>query len=152
MDSSIRLRPAVGADFPALALLLHDLAVHYITPDMAPEVAATFLRENDEAALLAYRERGHRFRIATTEGEIVGFIALRPPSHLFHLFVAERWQRRGVARALWDAARAEAGPQTQFTVNSSPYAVRAYEALGFRRDGAMQTRNGVQYQPMVFVQ
>jgi ribosomal protein S18 acetylase RimI-like enzyme len=150
LNDAIRLRPAVGADFPALAQLLHDLACRFITPAMAPEVASTFLRENDAAALLGYRERGHVFRVATIAGEIAGFIALRPPSHVFHLFVGERWQRRGVARALWDGARADAGPQAQFTVNSSPYAVPAYAALGFRTDGVLQVRNGVAFQPMVF--
>ena len=149
MDSSISLRPATGADFPALARLLHDAACRFITPGMAPEVATTFLRDNNEAALLAYREKGHQFRVATIAGAIAGYSAIRPPAHLFHLFVAEPWHRRGVARALWDAARAEAAPDTRFTVNASPYAVAAYEALGFQRDGMLQEQGGVQFQPMV---
>lgn len=149
MEQAITIRLAVSGDFPALARVLHDAACGFITPAMAPEVAATFLRENDQDALLAYRERGHVFRVAAIDGVIAGFIALRPPSHVFHLFVARQWHRRGVARRLWRAARADAQPQAVFTVNASPYAVPAYEALGFRCDGVLQHRQGVAFQPMV---
>jgi len=76
---------------------------------------------------------------------LAGFIAIRPPSHLFHLFVAQPFQRRGVARALWDHARGDA---VAFTVNSSPYAIPAYEAMGFRCDGPLACHNGVTFQPM----
>jgi GNAT superfamily N-acetyltransferase len=87
--------------------------------------------------------------VAEIAGELAGYIAMRPPTHLFHLFVDARWHRRGVGRALWEAALVTAGTSSDFTVNSSPYAVPVYEALGFRCDGAAQTRNGVQFQPMV---
>ena len=150
LRQAVLFRPAVDADFPALAHLLHGLAREFITPAMAPEVAATFLRENDVAALRANRERGHVFTIAEIDGALAGYCAIRPPAHLFHLFVDARWHRRGVGRALWQAALATAGPAAQFIVNASPYAVPAYEALGFCCIGAPQTHNGVQFQPMVF--
>lgn len=143
------IRPAGPADYKAMAAMLRELATAFIVPGMPPEAAATFLRENDEAALLAYREQGHLANVAEIEGELAGFIAIRPPSHLFHMFVGERWHRRGVARALWDAARVQAAPAAAFTVNASVYAVPAYAALGFRCDGDKQCRNGVTFQPML---
>ncbi|WP_332876343.1 GNAT family N-acetyltransferase [Massilia sp. S19_KUP03_FR1] len=149
MDKKIVIRPAVDADYPAMAAMLRTLATAFIVPGMPPEAGATFLRDNDEAALRAYRDRGHVASVAEIEGRLAGYIALRPPSHVFHLFVDHRWHRRGVARALWRAACAQAAPAAIFTVNSSPYAVPAYEALGFRCDGAAQCRNGVTFQPMV---
>ena len=149
MDQKITIRPARESDYPAMATLLHTLATTFIVPGMPPEAAATFLRENDQAALRAYRAAGHVASVAEIDGAVAGFIAIRPPSHLFHLFVAERWHRRGVARALWERARAQAAPGAVFTVNSSPYAVAAYTALGFGCDGVQQCRNGVTFQPMV---
>jgi GNAT superfamily N-acetyltransferase len=143
------IRSASDSDFPGMAQMLHTLATRFIVPDMPPEAAATFLRENNEAALLAYRAAGHVTSVAEIDGTLAGFISIRPPSHVFHLFVAERWHRRGVARALWELARARAAPGAAFTVNASPYAVPAYVALGFRCDGALQCRNGVTFQPMV---
>ena len=150
MDQNILIRPAVDADYPALATMLRTLATTFIVPGMPPQAAADFLRDNDEAALRAYRDRGHVASVAEIGGVLAGYIALRPPSHLFHLFVDERWHRRGVARALWRTACAQAAPAAAVTVNSSPYAVPAYEALGLRCDGAVQCRNGVTFQPMVF--
>lgn len=149
VDEVITLRPAVDADFPILATLLHALASRFITPGMAPEVAATFLRDNDESALRVYGERGHTVTVAEIDGVLAGFIAIRPPSHVFHLFVDARWHRRSVARALWEAARQEAAPGTPFTVNASLFAVPVYQALGFRCDGAALNRHGVTYQPML---
>ena len=148
MMPKIVIRSAADSDFPGMAHLLRTLATTFIVPGMPPEAAATFLRENDQPALLAYRAAGHVTRVADIDGALAGFISIRPPHHLFHLFVAERWHRRGVARALWDAARAQAAPGAAFTVNASPYAVPAYAALGFRCDGPPQCRNGVPYQPM----
>lgn len=149
MEQNILIRPALETDYLAMAGMLHTLASRFIVPGMPAEAAATFLRGNDEAALLAYRARGQVASVAQIGAELAGFIAVRPPSHVFHLFVAERWHRRGVARALWRTACAQAAPAAVFTVNSSPYAVPAYEALGFRCDGAPQCRNGMTFQPMI---
>ncbi|HEX8479106.1 MAG TPA: GNAT family N-acetyltransferase [Telluria sp.] len=147
MDNPITMRPATATDYPLLADLLQTLAQAFIVPGMPPEAAATFLRENDKEAMLAYREQGHVVTVAEIAGELAGFIAIRPPSHLFHLFVAEPFQRRGVARALWCASR---GNATRFTVNSSPYAIPVYTAMGFACAGPLACHHGVTFQPMTF--
>jgi GNAT superfamily N-acetyltransferase len=145
MDKQITMRPATAADYPALADLLHALALVFILPGMPVEAAATFLRENDKEAMLAYRAQGHVVTVAEIAGELAGFIAIRPPSHLFHLFVAQPFQRRGVARALWCAARGDAA---RFTVNASPYAIPVYTAMGFACAGPLACHHGVTFQPM----
>jgi GNAT superfamily N-acetyltransferase len=70
---------------------------------------------------------------------------------VFHVFVDRRWQRRGVARRLWQAARdtaqAQEGHAGVFTVNASNYSVRFYAALGFQRSAPMQVAR-VCYNPM----
>lgn len=147
MDYPITIRPAQPDDYPGLAALLHALAQTFIVPGMPREAATTFLRGNDTAALLAYRERGHLVRVAEVAGELAGFIAIRPPSHLFHLFVAQAFQRRGIARALWEHARGDAAT---FTVNSSPFAIPAYVAMGFQCDGPLACHNGITFQPMTY--
>jgi GNAT superfamily N-acetyltransferase len=147
MDRQIWIRDAREDDFPVLGALFKTLAQTFITPGMAPESAATFLRESDTDAMLAHRANGHLVSIAEVDGATAGFITIRPPGHLFHLFVAQPFQRLGVARRLWDSARGEA---TQFTVNASPYAVPAYEALGFVCAGPIACVRGVSFQPMTY--
>ena len=146
------IQPAEIEDYAVIANMLHALALKFIVPGMTTEAAATFLRGNDEGALLAYRDAGHVTSVAVIDDQIAGFIAIRPPSHVFHLFVAEKWQRRGVARALWEHVleHAAAAGIGSFTVNASPYAVPAYLALGFQCDGPLACRASVSFQPMIY--
>lgn len=146
------IRPLVNADIPALAALLRELALEYIVHESSPEGASTFLAENDEMGVRGFLARGHVYHVACdADGALAGFIAVRDNSHLFHLFVGKRWQRRGLAQRLWDTARAAAltrGGDGAFTVNASNYAVPVYEAFGFVRVGPTQCVKGLYFNPM----
>jgi len=145
------IRPLTAADIPSVAALLRELAREYIVHESPPEGASTFLAENDELGVRGFLARGHVYHVAVIGGEVAGFVAVRDRSHLFHLFVGKRWHRRGVARALWDAAREAAvagGGDGSFTVNSSNFAVPVYEAFGFVRVGPTQCAKGLYFNPM----
>jgi len=145
------IRSLVASDIPAVATLLHALAREYIVHESPPEGAATFLAENGEMGVRGFVARGHVYHVAVIDGELAGFVAVRDCSHLFHLFVGARWHRRGVARALWETARAAAlagGGDGSFTVNSSNFAVPVYESFGFVRVGPTQCAKGLYFNPM----
>jgi GNAT superfamily N-acetyltransferase len=89
--------------------------------------------------------------VCEQDGQVLGVIFLPRPTLVQLLFVAPSHLRRGIARALWNAVRAHLEAEhpkvTTVELNSSPYAVGAYEALGFfpisqpfRRKGAVATR------------
>jgi len=68
----------------------------------------------------------YRYLLAYAGSQLVGFIAIRDGSHLFHLFVERAHQRQGIARLLWERALRElCAPSSEgtFTVNSSLSAV-----------------------------
>jgi ribosomal protein S18 acetylase RimI-like enzyme len=94
----------------------------------------------------------YRFHVAEDGSVLAGVVAMLGSSHLYYLFVASAYQRMGLARLLWDLARNESvragNASGRFTVKASPYAVRAYERLGFRRSGPMTDVKGVRSQPM----
>lgn len=145
------IRPLVAADIPVVAALLRELAREYIVHESPPEGASTFLAENDEMGVRGFLARGHVYHVAVIDGQVAGFVAVRDRSHVFHLFVGKRWHRRGVARALWEAARdaaIAAGGDGSFTVNSSNFAVAVYEAFGFVRVGPTQCAKGLYFNPM----
>jgi len=103
-------------------------------------------------ALRRRLQADHFVLLAEAAGEIVGAIEVRACDHISLLFVAGRFQRRGIARELLQRALATCRRQRpevrEISVNSSPNAVQAYARLGFRPLGAEQTVNGIRFTPM----
>lgn len=151
-STNMLIRAIEQRDVPAVARLLNALSREFIVHESTPEGAATFLRENDEEAIGAYIRMGHVYHVAEVDGVIAGFIAVRERKHLFHMFVGVRWQRQGIGRKLWEAARKVAianGGNGTFTVNASNFAVPMYEAMGFVRMTPMQCVKGLYFNPMM---
>ena len=91
------------------------------------------------------------YLLACSRSELVGFIAIRDGSHLFHLFVARACQRQGIARRLWERALSgpgAAGAESGYTVNSSLSVVPVYQAFGFAPAGSLQSVHGISFLPM----
>jgi ribosomal protein S18 acetylase RimI-like enzyme len=127
------------------------LAREHILHEFAPEAKALFLSKNNAASIRELVEKGFRYHVAIMNDRIVGFVGTRDNSHLYHLFVANEFQRQGLGRRLWDTARADcitAGNQGAFTVNSSNNAIAVYESLGFVRSGPARDLGGVLCNPM----
>ena len=149
------IRPLEDADIPAAAALLRRAALAFILHESTPADAATFLAEQGEAALRGFVAAGYMYHVAVVDGALAGFVGMRGGSHVYGLYVDQRFQRRGIARRLWQTARAAAlaaAPDHPgvFTVNASNYAVPLYEALGFVRTAPMQVAI-VRYNPMCYV-
>ena len=102
------IRPFTPADIPAAAAVLRRAAETFILHESRPEDAAAFLAEHDAAGLRRNLDAGFVYHAADVDGGLAGFIGVRGGTHVYHLFVDACWQRRGIARALWLAARAAA--------------------------------------------
>ena len=67
------------------------------------------------------------------------------------MFVDKKHHKKGIARKLFNAVLEELKDNsnaTQITVNSSPYAVNAYQHLGFVKTEEEQEKDGIVYIPM----
>jgi GNAT superfamily N-acetyltransferase len=147
------IRPFAPADIPAAAALLRRAAEAFILHESSPEDAATFLAGHDAAGLRRNLDAGFVYHAAFVAGVLAGFIGVRGGTHVYHLFVDAAYHRRGIARALWLAARAaaqQAGHPGIFTVNASNVSVPFYASLGFERTAPMQVST-VRYNPMRLV-
>lgn len=82
--------------------------------------------------------------------DIVGYIALQNDNHLYHLFVGEAQQGRGIARKLWQHVLQHSDSK-KFTLRSSLYAVPVYERFGFRSVGPAGEKEGIGFQPMEYL-
>ncbi len=129
----------------ALALV-ERVFMQFEAPDYQPEgilTFRTFLHDPDAVSALV-------FYGAYIEDQLVGVLATRGSSHIALFFVEPCFQRQGVGRALFFAAR-ETCKTDEMTVNSSPYAVEIYQRLGFHALSKEQLRDGIRFTPMRFV-
>lgn len=142
----LRLRPARVSDAAACAALVRALTPEAQWPS-PPDGFERFL-----ASVTAERQAGYiaqyRYWIAEDgAGRLVGLAALRPPRHLFHLFVARDWQDRGLGLRLLRGLTA-GDEHLPLTLNSSLSAIGFYTRLGFRPTQALQFRDGIRFLPM----
>lgn len=148
----MQLRTATCNDAKAISQLLISSANTFFADDFSDAGLARFkadFTENRVNERICANE--FRYYVADIGGQLAGVCAIRGDSHLYNLFTAAQFQRRGVAKALWQHAMqfmAETGVD-EATVNASNYAVSAYERLGFVRTGVTQCVDGIVFNPMV---
>ena len=147
--SSIIYREIQPAEITAVSALAREsfdrcVAMHYQT-----EGVEEFHRYASVEALSQRHNSGHITLVAEDAGELVGMLHLRELCHISMLFVRPSRQRGGIGRGLLTAAGTLAGrTDCEFTVNSSPNSVSAYERLGFRITGSEQCVHGIRFVPM----
>ena len=145
------VRPATASDAVAISQLITGWAYHYLDDPPPPE-AANFLATLTPAAT-AERITSENFRYYVAQGRtgVDGVIAIRNGSHLYHLFVRSEAHGQGIARALWEHAKAQSGTSGSFVVNSSLPAIPVYERFGFVAKDGPQQANGLVFVPMEYV-
>jgi ribosomal protein S18 acetylase RimI-like enzyme len=148
---NVSLRTAITADAPAVSALVQAVFREFVAPDWEPQAREVFATESSPQRFAQLLAEPAFASVAEAGERLVGFILLPTPNLLAFLFIDSSSHRQGIATALWCAARAhlEANYPAVKTVelNSSPYAVAAYKALGFypisepfRRGGCLATR------------
>lgn len=103
--------------------------------DWEPRARAKFLEEASPESM----QRKLSLAVCTigayTQGNLVGLLLMPRPSLLEMLFVHPEHLRQGLATSLWERARTEV--ESSFPavktveLNSTPYALRFYRAVGF---------------------
>ena len=143
--SSLIYRRIEPSETAAAATLAREVFDQFVAPYYQPEGVTEFHRYASPDALSQRHVSGHATYVAERGGELVGMLHLRALCHVAMLFVQSSLQRSGIARALLASA---GDANCEFTVNSSPNAVAAYERLGFRVTGSEQCVHGIRFIPM----
>jgi GNAT superfamily N-acetyltransferase len=148
------IRPAVCSDAHGISKLINSQS-HHRTPKPTEPAPPEFLAGFAPETIKGYvGSVSYRYLVVLIEGQIVGVLGIRDGQRIIHLFVAESYQRRGIAPALWSRARSEllaGGEEASVVVNSSIYAIPVYERFGFKAVGPRVERAGVTYVPMQLV-
>jgi ribosomal protein S18 acetylase RimI-like enzyme len=145
------IRQATSKDAERISRLIISLAERFILPEFTSEGREKFLTEHNSHAMERRLESGFEYHVAEDGAELLGLVGIKDRSHLFHLFVSESAQRKGLGRRLWQHAleRCEWQPDLRaVTVNSSRNAVAVYESFGFEISAPEQDVGGVRYIPM----
>ena len=116
----------------------------YESPDYAPEGTEEFRKcLHDEGYLSGLQYYG------AFDGEkLTGEIAIRPDKkHICFFFVDGRYHRRGIGTRMFRRLL-EDYPYETITLNSSPYGLPFYKAIGFVPTDEEKTVNGIRFTPM----
>ena len=118
----------------------------YESPDYSKEGTEEFRKCLYDEEYLAGIEYYGAF-----EGEIlIGFVGIRSDrKHICFFFVDGKYHHHGIGTRLFKTVRHEYSDQT-ITVNSSPYGVPFYHAMGFKDTDKEQTVNGIRFTPMKY--
>jgi predicted GNAT family N-acyltransferase len=145
-------RQMKAKDILEVSNLVADVFDGLVAPEYSSEGVQEFHRYIEPTAFRARSQTNHFSLVALAQTKIVGMIEMRGYNHVSLLFVAQDFQRKGIAKELLiQAIQICQGyePQpSEISVNSSSFAAPIYEKLGFYRVGERQVRNGICFIPM----
>jgi GNAT superfamily N-acetyltransferase len=145
------LRHATVEDAPSISTLVCAGFKEHIALDWEPRAQRHFYEENHPDKLGPKIGSACLCLLYEQDSQLLGVIFLPRPTLVQLFFVEPSHMGKGIGRSLWEGAREsiEASHPEVRTVelNSSPYALNAYRALGFfpishayKREGAVATR------------
>jgi ribosomal protein S18 acetylase RimI-like enzyme len=131
-----------------ISTVFHDCIRQYYLP----EGVDNFLTLIDPLKLEDRLDNGQYGFVAETETEIVGMILIRNTNHITLLFVDRQYHHMGIGKTLFSHAYDSVfrgNPNVEkMTVNSSPYAVGFYSAMGFTETAPAHYKDGMKIIPM----
>jgi len=133
----MKIRLAEKSEAEAITRFVSELAVTHIGSTLQVGGLENLLRSMDVESITQMAD-GFPHWVALEGGAIVGIAVVKPPSHIYHLFVRSDRQRSGIGRRLMNEALwfiSDRSGRATVTVNSSLNAVDAYRKFGFRNAG-----------------
>jgi GNAT superfamily N-acetyltransferase len=148
----MKIRLAEKSEAEAISRFVSELTMTHIGPTLQTGGLENLLSSMDVDSTITRMTDGFPHWVALEGGVIVGIAVLKPPSHIYHLFVRSDRQRSGIGRRLMNEALcfiSNTCGRAIVTVNSSLNAVVAYRRFGFRNAGdEVVDGTGVRFQPM----
>ena len=120
--------------------------LEYESPDYSAEGTEEFRKcLHDEGYL-----NGLQYYGAFDDMRLIGEIAIRPDrKHICFFFVDGRYHRRGIGTRMFRRLL-EDYPNETITLNSSPYGLPFYQAIGFAPTDEEKTVNGIRFTSMKY--
>lgn len=124
--------------------LIKQTFLEFVAPDYDEVGIKNFFKFAEDEDLLKQLV----FYAALHNNKIIGILAVDVKlNHICLFFVDKDLHNTGIGTALFKKFLNEFMPKA-VTVNSSPFAVKVYEKLGFTANGIRQVSDGIVYIPM----
>lgn len=124
--------------------LIEQTFLEFVAPDYDESGINNFFKFAEDEDLFKQLV----FYAALHNNKITGILAVDDKlNHICLFFVDKYFQNTGIGTALFKKFLNESIPET-VTVNSSLFAVKVYEKLGFTATGSRQVSDGIVYIPM----
>jgi len=145
-NESFIVRRLAQNEIPAALDLAWRVFSEYESPDYAPEGTEEFRKcLHDEEYL-----HGLQYYGTFDGGKLIGEIAIRPDKkHICFFFVDGRYHRLGIGTRMFRRLL-EDYPDERITLNSSPYGLPFYKAIGFVSTDEEKIVNGIRFTPMKY--
>ena len=144
-------RIATETDADAIAAFVSALASQHIASSLGDGGLEKLLSSMDAKSTHQRIADGWPHTCAFDNGGLAGVVVVKPPTHLYHLFVRTDLHRTGIGKKLFiiaDEWSFSTSGGHLATVNSSLNAINVYKRLGFDIDGPVVETKGVKHQPM----
>lgn len=126
--------------------LIKQTFLEFVAPDYDESGIKNFFKFAEDEDLLMQLV----FYAALHNNKITGILAVDDKlNHICLFFVDKNLQNTGIGTALFKRFLNESMSKA-VTVNSSPFAVKVYEKLGFTATGSRQISDGIVYIPMLY--
>lgn len=139
------VRPLMRIELNKAVDLVWQVFLQFEAPEYSSDGIAHFRASLDDRK----RVNAMKWYGAFDNGNLVGVLSMRESQHIGGFFVKAEHQGKGFGRMLFDAMKQDYERQ-EFTVNSSPCAVKIYEHLGFTGISDEQVVDGLKFTPMIY--
>ena len=150
----IEIRKPFEREAEAVNSLIESVFKECVAPDYSEEGIRFFLKLCNAEEVRIKTVENCPIIVASENDVVVGVLWTRDINHISRYFVDVKHQRKGIGRQLFnhllEGIKTEHPEIKDITVNSSPFACKAYESLGFKRTDHEQNGNGMKYIPMVY--
>jgi predicted GNAT family N-acyltransferase len=152
METAIHYRAMQPGEEATVCEMIAHVFYAFVAPEYAEQGIQEFLKYIQPEALRQRVQENHFVLVAICQGRTVGAIEMRNHNHVSLLFVDGAFHHQGISRELLrrslDICLKQHPTLTTLTVNSSPYAIEAYQHLGFVNASPEQEKNGIRFVPM----
>lgn len=141
----LKIKKLAKKDISAALKLVLEVFMEFEAPEYTQEGVEEFRNSIEDEDFVGKLN----FYGAFVNDELSGVLAMRAPQHISLFFVKAENQGKGIGRKLFERMKKDYDVKL-FTVNSSPFAVKIYEKLGFTADCPERTTSGIRYTPMTY--